>query len=287
MNGKTRSTNFIARNPGLIFGPLGLSVMILVGGLWLGCSDDTPPQQPVPDAGTTEPVVDDCGYALVSVPEDCDACHGAPPEIPTHPPNHRCFRCHGAVIDDNYEFIQPDLHMDGEVQKAVGCSSCHGWNQGMSPPQNLSGECGDELRGVGAHWPMRHAETPIHRVNCSNCHTVPTSTWADGHIDGDNVVELTFNHLATLDDATPSYDPQTNVCSGIYCHGATLSGGTHTEPNWLDTSGTASQCGACHRLTDPDGNTDADCNSCHPSSVDTDGNILPRGQHLNGQIDMD
>ena len=98
--------------------------------------------------------------------------------------------------------------------------------------------------------------------------------------------EVRFSHLAVHDGANPGYDAETHVCSNVYCHGATLPGGDHKEPGFYDTSGAAAQCGACHHLTDPDGNEDADCSSCHPTSVDSERHILSLGSHLNGHIDM-
>jgi predicted CxxxxCH...CXXCH cytochrome family protein len=132
---------------------------------------------------------------------------------------------------------------------------------------------------------MRRTTIPAHQVNCSNCHTVPLSTWDAGHIDGDGLAEVNFKNLAVANGAAPVWDGQT--CLGVYCHGATLSGGDHKEPDWFDTTGTAGLCGACHRLTDPQGNLNADCHSCHPTSVSPANEILPFGTHVNGSIDLD
>ena len=236
------------------------------------------------DDALVEQELDDCGYQVLSVPAECDTCHGAPPQTSRHPDNHRCYRCHGYTVDENYEFVDSGMHRNGEVDYAVGCSSCHGWALGISPPQNLKGECDRLLDGVGSHAHMRRETIPAHQTACTNCHTVPLSTWAEGHIDGDGVAEVLFNNLATMKGAQPVWDGER--CSNVYCHGATLEGGDYKDPVWLDDSGDASKCGACHRLTDPEGNADADCHSCHPTSVDENREILPRGDHINGMIDM-
>ncbi len=123
----------------------------------------------------------------------------------------------------------------------------------------------------------------MHQVACSNCHVVPLSTWAEGHIDGDGKAEVVFSGLAKAGGAQPVWNGTT--CKNVYCHGATLKGGDYKEPVWKDTSGAASRCGACHRLADPDNNTAADCSSCHPGTVASDRSILPFGDHLNGVID--
>jgi len=231
-------------------------------------------------AGTA---VDDCGYTAVQVPAGCTDCHGAPPVNGKHPANKRCYRCHGQVLDSSFTFLQTNLHNNGTVDYSVGCSSCHGWNQGVSPPQNLKGECGQGLDGVGSHKAMRMSPTAVHQVACSNCHVVPLSTRAEGHIDGDGRAEVVFSGLAKAGGAQPAWNGTT--CTNVYCHGATLIGGDYKDPAWKDTSGAASRCGACHRLADPDNNTAADCASCHPGTVASDRSILPFGDHLNGVID--
>jgi len=233
--------------------------------------------------GSTESL-DDCGYPVVSVPQGCDACHGAPPDTGRHPPNHRCFRCHGAVIGPDMQWTEASLHQNGTVDVAVGCASCHGWNQGTSPPQDLTGSCDPDARGVGAHMAMRRSAIPAHQVNCTNCHTVPLAVWEVGHIDGDNRAEVRFKNLATADGAQPSWDG--NTCSNVYCHGGTLEGGWLTDPSWTDDSGRPSRCGACHWIMSPDGDAEADCSACHPTSVDADRRILPSGTHINGTVDL-
>lgn len=234
-------------------------------------------------AGNSISAVDDCGYVVAAVPAGCTGCHGAPPVNGKHPPNNRCYRCHGQVIDSSFSFLTTNLHQNGTIDYAVGCTSCHGWNQGASPPQNLKGECGQGLDGVGSHKAMRMSPTPVHQVACSNCHVVPLSTWAEGHIDADGKAEVVFSGLAKAGGAQPVWNGAS--CKNVYCHGATLKGGDYKEPAWKDTSGAASRCGACHMLADPDNNTAADCSSCHPGTVEPDRSILPLGDHLNGVID--
>ncbi len=239
--------------------------------------------------------IDDCGFPIPGViPEAClnDTCHTLPPVTERHPKNNlRCSRCHGHVVDENYNIIErpdgnttPGLHMNGQKDYAVGCSSCHGWDQGMSPPQSLLGVCTAGESGVGAHRAMRYEAIPAHKTACSNCHKVPLITWDDGHVDGDGKAEVIFNHLATAQGAKPVWNGET--CKNVYCHGVTLEGGTLKEPSWSDTTGQAGECGACHRLTDPGGNAEADCSSCHPTSVKSDGTIELRGTHINGMIDL-
>jgi predicted CxxxxCH...CXXCH cytochrome family protein len=230
--------------------------------------------------------LDDCGRPRATVPEGCSGCHGAPPAAP-HVPNAHCERCHGfdvGVVDGQVAITRPELHQDGTVQVAVGCSSCHGWDLGVSPPQDLRAGCDPASRGVGSHRAMREAPLLAHRVGCPNCHVVPTEVDQAGHLDGDNVAEVTFGMLATVGGVTPVWNGTT--CASVYCHGATLKGGTLKTPTWGDASGAASACGACHALAAPDGDTEADCSSCHPTSVDEARDILPAGTHLDGVVDL-
>lgn len=226
---------------------------------------------------------DACGKPVVQAPQGCTTCHGFPLAASIHPPLTQCYTCHGQVVDDTLGFINPALHNNGIVEYSVGCSSCHGGIHDNAPPQNLKGECSEGGQGTGAHKAMRRNEIAVHRVGCSNCHRVPLTTWSDGHIDGDGKAEVVFSQLAVARGAHPVWDGST--CTNVYCHGATLAGGDHKNPSWRDTSGAAAHCGACHRLSDPQGNTQADCSACHPGTVTKDRAILPFGDHLNGVID--
>ncbi len=157
------------------------------------------------DATTPRPVAPEgCEVPEVAIPEACGACHGAPPDTPTHPANPMCWRCHGYVFDEKLEIVADGLHDNGEVEVAVGCSSCHGWKHGVSPPQGLDGACAHGAPRIGVHALHRRSSTPAHAVGCSNCHAVPLTTWADGHIDGDNVAEVRFSLLAVAGGAKPS-----------------------------------------------------------------------------------
>jgi predicted CxxxxCH...CXXCH cytochrome family protein len=263
---------------------IGLLLLVVAA---LGCTPDASAPSSADDvaaditASDTPVAPPNCSFPDVTVPSSCTTCHGAPPDIITHPPNPACWRCHGHVVDKDLGFLPTELHKNGAVDVMVGCSSCHGWDLGVSPPQGLSGECLYGGPGVGAHAAMRRYAIPAHRTGCVNCHQVPTE-WDDGHIDGD--AEVVFRGLAVRDGAAPVWDGDT--CSGVYCHGATLAGGDHKVVGWWDTDGAASRCGACHQLTDPSGDPDADCHSCHPSSVGEDQQPLPFGNHINGRIDL-
>jgi predicted CxxxxCH...CXXCH cytochrome family protein len=222
-----------------------------------------------------------CEPDPVVTPTGCAVCHGMPPTEKNHPPNARCWRCHGYTIERGFTFANEKLHQNGKVDVAVGCTSCHGWNLGVSPPPDLTGDCTAGTRGVGAHLAMRMAALPVHKVGCSNCHPVPLALGSPGHNDGKR--DVVFAELAIAGGVKPTWDGQ--KCADVYCHGATLTGGTLKTPSWTDTSRAAGACGACHALATPDGKTGVDCSPCHPTTVGKDGKLLPRGTHLNGKVE--
>lgn len=167
------------------------------------------------------------------------------------------------------------------------CTTCHGDPDredpnAPAPPLGTLGETDTATLAVGAHQahlndgPMRRA------IDCTECHTVPTDL---SHVDG--VVELVFGPLATANGASPSWDRESATCSGSYCHGATLIGGSNTQPLWTQVDGSQAACGTCHDLPPDDLahgyhlEAGASCGNCHPgftpSSVDPD-------IHINGFV---
>lgn len=230
-----------------------------------------------PEEEEESPALDDCGRAILVVPVGCDGCHGAPPTGANHPASNRCYVCHGEVIDENFGAVQAELHENGTVNTSMTCSACHGLGSDFAPPQDLAGSCDPTSRGNGVH--------AAHKGYCVECHVVPPTDEAEGHLDGDNRAEVVFSGLATTGGLTPAWNAETGTCSAVYCHGESLDGGTLKTPTWDDTTGQASACGACHALEDPSGHTDADCHSCHSTSVDENQTIIPGGSHLNGVKD--
>lgn len=247
--------------------------------LLAGCSGESTPSAakkasaPPPKAACVAP-------SVVPIPAGCTDCHEMPPTSKRHPADARCSHCHGYVVDADFHYVDKARHNDGTIDVAVGCSSCHGWNLGVSPPPDLGGACAS--KGVGAHFAMRQGAIPAHQVGCINCHPVPLVRESPGHDDGK--IDIVFAALATAKGAKPTWDGSS--CAGTYCHGATLQGGTLTAPKWLDDSHAPGACGACHALSCPKGAKGSDCHACHAASVDASRAILPEGKHLNGMIDV-
>ena len=139
---------------------------------------------------------------------------------------------------------------------------------------------------MGAHR-AHLADGPLSlAVACSECHVVPQSV--PGHAFGGPVVA--FGALPSRGGASPSWDRSAATCSGVYCHGATLEGGTHTEPVWTRVGQGEAACGSCHGA--PPASHEAfgdasDCHACHGDTVTAEGSIdLDRGKHVNGVLDF-
>jgi predicted CxxxxCH...CXXCH cytochrome family protein len=165
------------------------------------------------------------------------------------------------------------------------CGSCHGDGTSPAPPRNLAGDTDRTARGVGAHRSHVLGDTTWHRtVVCADCHAVPSAVGDSGHIDGDGQAELTFSALARSDGASPRFDGAS--CSNAYCHGATLPGGTLTQPTFTAVDGAASACGSCHGVPPPAPHPAAtDCSGCHPTMAPGMRFIAPE-RHINGIVDL-
>jgi predicted CxxxxCH...CXXCH cytochrome family protein len=196
----------------------------------------------------------------------CGTCHAVPP------PNHYgadCAACHGAVIDNDLRIVNPTLHVDGTidvVDLSRGCSSCHG------PPQDLG----------GAHTAHLGGRSVGRAVACTECHVVPAEIGSPGHLDAVAGAEITFGPLARAGRSTPAWDGAR--CSGSYCHGATLRGGSNRTPAW---GGGASEvaCGSCHGVPLPN-HFGERCADCHGAVVDRGGRIIRPDLHVNGTVDL-
>jgi predicted CxxxxCH...CXXCH cytochrome family protein len=175
--------------------------------------------------------------------------------------------------------------VDSGVVVPAGCILCHGDETSMAPPFNLDGLSETTLRGVGAHRSHLGASTWHNEVVCQDCHIVPATRSAVGHMDTALPAELTWSALATADSAAPAFDGVS--CAGVYCHGPTLQpGGSNTTPTWTTVDGTQAACGTCHGLP-PGGShtTSTACSTCHPT-MDASGAIIDPARHINGIVDV-
>ncbi len=193
----------------------------------------------------------------------CGSCHGSPPPLP-HTPRKDCATCH-PTIAENGEIASPERHVDGAVDVDVsrlGCTSCHGSNGSPAPPMDTTGNTATTARGVGAHAAHLGPSDWHREGKCEDCHKVPSTIFDTGHLDSPMPAEITFGAMASKAGAKPAWTGAT--CTGVYCHGASTTGGAHTTPIWTQVDGTQSVCGSCHGM--PPGGAHppgTECWNCH------------------------
>ena len=118
-----------------------------------------------------------------------------------------------------------------------GCTRCHGGgdNQTGAPPVSVRGRRETTVPGVGAHTAHVMGGALAEALECSECHPAPR-LGSTQHMD--SRVEVIFGARATTGGAAATFDASRATCSDVYCHGATLAGGSNTHPLW---TGGASQ----------------------------------------------
>ena len=218
----------------------------------------------------------------------CTSCHGFPPPLP-HPQNADCGACHMDVKPGaNQTFLDTTKHIDGnlDVNTNQACNSCHGGTNN-APPKDTTGGTATTLRGVGAHQSHVATGATWHRdVACSECHLVPATVSAVGHIDTPLPAEVIFSGIG----AGGAWNGAN--CTS-YCHGTTLktsagtpAGGTATSPSWTRVDGTQKQCTSCHGAPPPAPHPqDTACQNCH---ADAGANLTIKtpAQHIDGTVQI-
>jgi len=159
------------------------------------------------------------------------------------------------------------------------CGACHGSGASSAPPPDTAGNTDPSVATVGSHQAHLAGFTYAAAVACTECHTVPTGVLDLGHCDSPAPAEVRFGDLASAKGTYPVWDRTTGTCSGTYCHGATLQGGSTKNPSW--TSTTAMGCGSCH-TANFHGRTEC---SCH-GTVWSGGQITDPSKHVNGWVDF-
>lgn len=205
----------------------------------------------------------------------CQSCHGADYKGGTT--NQSCVTCHT------------------KTGGPENCTTCHG-SVNAAPPKDLSGNTAMTARGVGMH--QKHLGAAIGAdVACSECHSVPKSVFAAGHLDGIAGAEVKFDSTSDTYRSGVVYDKTNGTCANTYCHG-NRSGGNAVTMTWTDTSSTAAACGTCHGKTSGTtlkekafpltGHTAAtvtsDCATCHVAVVNSDLSFKNKSLHINGFI---
>lgn len=176
------------------------------------------------------------------------------------------------------------------------CTNCHGDEtraasnplDPVAPPRDIRGNTETTAITVGAH--QSHVTGPHRitgRIGCETCHIVPSRVDDPSHGDG---VKVSFGVTSYSALVSPSWDRSQATCA-VYCHGATLSGGSATAPVWTQVDGSQVSCGSCH------GNPPArphpqrtDCRACHPATLEPgrdDAIRVEAALHIDGKVDVD
>lgn len=178
---------------------------------------------------------------------------------------------------------------------AVVCTKCHGGvdNATGAPPRSTGNGIATTAVGVGAHTAHVQAGPLGVAYGCEECHVTPTTVDAPGHIDG--VAEVVFlpGSRARSQGASPVWSRSAASCSGDYCHGATLRGGSNTVPVWTRVGQGQASCGTCHGLPPPTGKHSEhvdglifDCDACHAGYLAGAVREVNRALHIDGAFDV-
>ncbi len=216
-----------------------------------------------------------------------------------------CRSCHGSSYDGKGIEAKNCLTCHSQPEGPEACNTCHGGPQNAAPPRGLMGETSSSVPAVGAHQAhLGDGSTVLPSFNCANCHLVPLTYDAQGHIaDGTPAVEIRFSDLATQSGRlTPVYSA--GSCSNTYCHGgfrfskaesenawaytADEMVGGNTTVDWTATGTGQALCTKCHGLP-PEGHIvmpGTTCATCHGQVVDAFYRIIDKALHINGQIDV-
>jgi predicted CxxxxCH...CXXCH cytochrome family protein len=163
--------------------------------------------------------------------------------------------------------VNNDLQNDGGTSGGA-CGECHG-AEGNSAAHVA------HVSGSGTYGKA---------FACSECHPMPDGTTGGTH--ENTVIDVVFPEggLARAGGAQPVWDGAR--CTGVYCHGATLGGGTYTAPLWQDPAlPDGILCGQCHGNPPPSPHPQEDsgsCSECHEGAIS--GGVPNPDKHIDGVV---
>jgi predicted CxxxxCH...CXXCH cytochrome family protein len=176
----------------------------------------------------------------------------------------KCTGCHAHDFDSNYAANSQDGFMP------LGCNSCHTY-PGL--PVLASTHRMSAIHDGHVGRPSTEASLPNMGYVCTKCHLNydHNESGVTSGADWDDLVGNDFNAVF-VDIRFDSWNPAANnpnyegvpadsgqatsapgvgaptygTCAGLYCHGATLDGGSDKTPLWSDD--TTGNCGTCHGI---------------------------------------
>jgi predicted CxxxxCH...CXXCH cytochrome family protein len=94
---------------------------------------------------------------------------------------------------------------------------------------------------------------------------------------------VTFSGLGARPGTSPQWARGSATCSNVYCHGATLAGGTNTTPSWTNVGAGEAACGTCHGAPPPAPHpASSSCGVCHDGYTATTVNLAT---HVDGIVE--
>jgi predicted CxxxxCH...CXXCH cytochrome family protein len=205
------------------------------------------------------------GATLGSNGDNCDVCHGFPPDgAGSHPTSADCNACHSHTNATNNGFDDVTKHIDGTVQIDGGnnCLDCHGSGKYKDPNTNhpdhadhtdvyafLAGKTLPNGDYGGAGWySVTYNASGVLVAGCGQCHPGVQASHPSGgltEIDLDPAGETITSPNAKLNNSSPSY--ASGKCANVYCHSD--GAGTFVAVGSLPVWGVAAEnltCAGCH-----------------------------------------
>lgn len=216
----------------------------------------------------------------------CGTCHGVPPADP-HPQSKQCYTCHSETVDQDGKIKDVSKHIDGKVEVALECYSCHGSKASNAPPKDLAGNTESSSPGVGAHQKHLAGGAYGRPVACTECHVVPEKVGDPGHLDDTKGAEVIFTGVATSEKRAPSYDRAEHRCADSWCHAPQPDKKPAASPRWTGEDGDAT-CTTCHGKPPPPPHVQmSNCSFCHTEVAgEADGSIKSRALHVDGKVQV-
>ncbi len=166
---------------------------------------------------------------------------------------------------------------------AMGCNGCHGTSNPLGTPDYANG-------GSAAALANSHAKHVAAAADCALCHVNTTTTGtaikAGATVHTNGVIDVNLNTANARVGGTATWTAGSKTCANVYCHGATLTGGTAKSPVW---GATLTGCGTCHGFPPATsvhtGKVATDCIGCHPHVNASGTGFTDAAKHINGAMD--
>jgi hypothetical protein len=217
-----------------------------------------------------------------------------------------CQDCHGANLDGgvvDYSCSNTTCHT--ATDGVFACDNCHSSPTSSLPFVNVRNQSDTTVASVGLHNSHLGSYRAIRSaMDCDDCHEVPASMWATGHIDATpDEAEVPFGPFATQNGTlSPIWDHTGGTCADTYCHGSfafaddtssnawaytipdSIIVGNNATVSWTEAYTGGEFCTFCHSYPPTGHIANNTCGSCHSSVVNDDHiSIKDLSKHINGQ----